>query len=242
MPIPTRTSSAGSPPAVTPVVFYAGWLFLLSAWRELSQRRLGMDTLIASATLLAWGASVLETVRGGVHVWYDAAVMFVFLLLVARMLEQRARATASAQVDSLARARPAFAVREGPDGERETVPVAALAPGDIACVSVGGVVPADGTANLSFEEALLTGEWTPVARSRQRVTPAPGRERPAAAGEGLARHAVSGSPRWWKGLAQRPALAASASASPIISWPGCCWRRCWSTSAGASMTLPARSR
>src|SRR5690606_6210548 len=99
--------------------------------------------------------------------WYDAAVMFVFLLLVARMLEQRARATASAQVDALARARPAFAVREGPDGARETVPVAALSRGDVACVPVGGVVPADGTLlePASFEEALLTGERTPVARA-----------------------------------------------------------------------------
>ncbi|AOH37327.2 heavy metal translocating P-type ATPase [Luteimonas sp. JM171] len=167
MPIPTRDFFRWVTFLLsTPVVFYAGWPFLLGAWRELSQRRLGMDTLIASATLLAWGASVFETVRGGVHVWYDAAVMFVFLLLVARMLEQRARATASAQVDALARARPAFAIREGPGGERETVPVAALSPGDIACVPVGGVVPADGTLlePSSFEEALLTGEWTPVAR------------------------------------------------------------------------------
>jgi len=167
MPIPTRDFFRWVTFLLsTPVVFYAGWPFLLGAWRELSQRRLGMDTLIASATLLAWGASVFETVRGGVHVWYDAAVMFVFLLLVARMLEQRARATASAQVDALARARPAFAIREGPGGERETVPVAALSPGDIACVPVGGVVPADGTLlePSSFEEALLTGEWSPVAR------------------------------------------------------------------------------
>src|SRR5690606_5964095 len=167
MPIPTRDFFRWVTFLLsTPVVFYAGWPFLLGSWRELSQRRLGMDTLIASATLLAWGASVLETVRGGVHVWYDAAVMFVFLLLVARMLEQRARATASAQVDALARARPAFAVREGPGGERETVPVAALTPGDTALVPVGGVVPADGTLlePSSFEEALLTGEWTPVAR------------------------------------------------------------------------------
>ena len=50
-----------------------------------------MDTLIATSTLLAWGASTLETMRGGAHVWFDAAVMFVFLLLVARLLEQRAR-------------------------------------------------------------------------------------------------------------------------------------------------------
>ncbi|QCO68325.1 cadmium-translocating P-type ATPase [Luteimonas yindakuii] len=150
----------------TPVVFYAGWLFIAGAWRELSQRRLGMDVLIAGSTLLAWAASVFETVRGGTHVWYDAAVMFVFLLLLARMLEQRARARASAQVDALARARPAFAERERDDGSRETVPVAALARGDIACVAVGGVVPADGILlePSRFEEALLTGEWTAVAR------------------------------------------------------------------------------
>ncbi|MDH5822233.1 heavy metal translocating P-type ATPase [Luteimonas sp. RD2P54] len=167
MPLPTRDFFRWVTFLVsTPVVFFAGWPFLAGAWRELSQRRLGMDVLIAGSTLLAWGASVVETLRGGAHVWYDAAVMFVFLLLVARLLEQRARARASAQVDALARARPAFAVRERAGGGRETVALAALGPNDIACVAVGGVVPADGVLldPASFEEALLTGEWTPVSR------------------------------------------------------------------------------
>ena len=228
MPIPTRDFFRWVTFLLsTPVVFYAGWPFLLGAWRELSQRRLGMDTLIASATLLAWGASVLETVRGGVHVWYDAAVMFVFLLLVARMLEQRARATASAQVDALARARPAFAVREGPDGERETVPVAALAPGDVACVSVGGVVPADGTLleASSFEEALLTGEWTPVAREAgERVYAGTlARERPARlrveeTGAGTRLSQLTALVE--KAQAQRPALAALGEriAHHFVAW------------------------
>jgi Cu2+-exporting ATPase len=151
----------------TPVVFYAGWPFIEGAWRELRQRRLGMDLLIAGSTLLAWGASVFETVRGGAHVWYDAAVMFVFLLLAARMLEKRARGIASAQVDALARARPAFATRERADGTRESVPLATLAVGDVACVAVGEVVPADGEllAPARFEEALLTGEPHPVAKA-----------------------------------------------------------------------------
>jgi P-type Cu2+ transporter len=150
----------------TPVVFFAGWPFIDGAWRELSGRRLGMDVLIAGSTLLAWGASVVETVRGGPHVWYDAAVMFVFLLLAARMLEQRARRLASAQVDTLARARPAFATRERADGTGELVPVAALVQGDLVRVAVGAVVPADGEllAASSFEEALLTGESSPVRR------------------------------------------------------------------------------
>ena len=145
----------------TPVVFYAGWPFLLGCVHELRQRRLGMDTLVATSTLLAWLASVVETIRGGPQVWYDAAVMFVFLLLVARMLEQRARSVANAQVDMLARARPLAAVRERSDGTREHVAPAALECGDIVCVASGDNVPADGIlldAPTEFSEALLTGE------------------------------------------------------------------------------------
>jgi Cu2+-exporting ATPase len=156
----------------TPVVFYAGWPFLEGMWRELRGRRLGMDTLIAGSTLLAYFASLFETLRGGAHVWFDAAVMFVFLLLTARMLEQRARGIASAQVDALARARPAVAARERDDGSVEQIPLSALAVGDIVRIAVGEGVPADGevlgeadAADTAFDESLLTGESEPVAKA-----------------------------------------------------------------------------
>ncbi|HEY5803813.1 MAG TPA: heavy metal translocating P-type ATPase metal-binding domain-containing protein [Lysobacter sp.] len=151
----------------TPVVFYSGWPFLEGMWRELRGRRLGMDTLIASSTLLAYFASLLETVRGGAHVWYDAAVMFVLLLLVARMFEQRARSVASAQVDALARARPALATRERDDGTREQVALVELTVGDVVRVASGESVPADGLLldhASAFDEALITGESAPVQR------------------------------------------------------------------------------
>ena len=151
----------------TPVVFYAGWPFFAGAVRELRHGGPGMDTLIAGSTLLAWGASTLETVRGGAHVWYDAAVMFVFLLLAARMLEQRVRNVASAQVDALARAQPAFARRETAVGGQESVPVATLAVGDVVRVASGEAVPADGVlldTQAAFAEALLTGEATPLRK------------------------------------------------------------------------------
>jgi len=152
----------------TPVVFYAGWPFLAGCARELRHRRLGMDTLIATSTLLAYFASVVETVRGGPQVWYDAAVMFVFLLLAARMLEQRVRRVATAQVDALARARPAFATRERADGTRELVPLAALAVGDIVRIAAGESVAADGVlldTDAGFEESLLTGEAHAVRKT-----------------------------------------------------------------------------
>jgi Cu2+-exporting ATPase len=169
MPLPTRDFLRWVTFLVaTPVVFYSGWPFLSGAWRELRARAPGMDTLIAASTLLAYLASLVETLRGGPHVWYDAAVMFVFLLLVARMLEQRARGIASAQVDALARARPALATREDDDGRRESIPLHALAVGDTACVAAGEILPADGElldAPARFEEALLTGESQPLGKA-----------------------------------------------------------------------------
>ena len=152
----------------TPVVFFSGWPFIAGCLRELRERRLGADTLVATSTLLAYGASLFATVRGDPHVWFDAAVMFVFLLLAARMLEQRARSAASARVDALARARPAFAVREREHGTRETIAIEMLQPGDIACVAAGDGVPADGALlgdEAWFEESLLTGESRPVRKS-----------------------------------------------------------------------------
>ncbi|MCG6116706.1 MAG: cadmium-translocating P-type ATPase [Aquimonas sp.] len=150
-----------------PVVFYSGWPFLSGMVTEFRQRRLGMDTLIGGSVLLAYFASLVETIRGGAHVWYDAAVMFVFFLLVARYLERMARQRANAAVDALAQARPALAWRMQPDGVAVQVPVAALAAGDHVRVPVGEALPADGELieeAAEVDEALLSGESTPVPK------------------------------------------------------------------------------
>lgn len=171
MPEATRDALRWLTMAVSaPVVFYAGRPFLAGMFRELGLRRFGMDTLISTSVLLAWLASVIETVRGGPHVWYDAAVMFVLFLLAARYLERMARQRAQAAVDALARARPALAWRELSGGEHsrlEQVPVHVLSVGDVVHVHAGDAVPADGIlldAEAELDEALLTGESTPVAR------------------------------------------------------------------------------
>jgi P-type Cu2+ transporter len=147
----------------TPVVFFSGWPFLHGLARDLRQRRLGMDALVGSSILLAYLGSLVETLRSGPQVWYDAAVMFVLLLLVARQLEQWARSRAREQVDLLARAQPALAWREKADGH-EQVPLRQLRPDDVVRVAAGETVPADGIALAAgeFDEALLTGESRPV--------------------------------------------------------------------------------
>jgi Cu2+-exporting ATPase len=150
----------------TPVVFYAGWPFLRGAWIEWRQRHPGMDLLVATTILVAWTASLVETLRGGPAVYFDSAVMFVFLLLATRHIEQAARRRANAAVEVLARAQPQQARRVDADRVTE-IPVHALRVGDRVRVRPGEAVPADGTllgTGGAFDEALLSGESRPVAR------------------------------------------------------------------------------
>lgn len=144
----------------SPVVFYSGSEFITGMFREIRHGCLGMDTLAATSILLAYFASLHQTLTGGDHIWFDAAAMFVLFLLSARILERFARNTARAQVDMLARAQPAFAWRL--QGERRVqCPVEQVAEGDILFLPPGEAVPADGmllSAAADVDESLLTGE------------------------------------------------------------------------------------
>lgn len=153
----------------TPVVFVAGWPFLAGLARGLRERSANMDVLVGASILIAYFASVIETLRGGTHVWFDAAVMFVFLLLTARQLEQWARRRATLRADTLARLRPVFAQRENEGGTVVRIAAAQIRPGDVLRVAAGETVPADGVlldAEAALDEALLSGEALPVAHRR----------------------------------------------------------------------------
>jgi Cu2+-exporting ATPase len=145
----------------TPVVFYAGWPFLRGAWRQLALRAPGMDLLVAVSVLLAWAASVVETLRGGEAVYFDAAVMFIFFLLAARHVETEARRRATAALDVLARAQPELATRLDAAGGEATVATSVLEPGDRLRVRAGDAVPVDGVLEgeaAELDESFVTGE------------------------------------------------------------------------------------
>ena len=88
-----------------------------------------MDVPVALAVALIYAASVIEALRGGREVYFDSVSMFVFLLLLGRQLEMRARHRAGDLSDALARLTPAFADRVAMDGRTESVG-AALVVGD----------------------------------------------------------------------------------------------------------------
>lgn len=167
MPEATRDAFRWVTAAVSaPVVFIAGAPFLRGAWAEWRMRLPGMDTLIGGGIVLAWVGSLVETLRGGPQVWFDAAVMFVLFLLAARFLEARLRDANTARVDAIAGAQPAMAWRLRGD-RMEAIPARDLVVGDLVHVGTGHALPCDGTVegeDAWVDEALLTGESTPLRR------------------------------------------------------------------------------
>jgi Cu2+-exporting ATPase len=151
-----------------PVVAYAGWPFLLGAWRNLREAHLGMDVPVSLAILAAFFASLWNTWRGSGAVYYDSVTMFIFFLSIARFVEMGARHQAATTSEALALLVPSEATRIT-NGRTERVAVAALRPGDRVLVAAGEAAPADGRiaeGSTRFDESLLTGEGAPVPRAK----------------------------------------------------------------------------
>ena len=154
-----------------PVVFYSAAPFFRNAWRDLGLRRVGMDVPVALGVGAAFAASCWATLARAGEVYFDSVTMFVFFLLGGRYLEMTARQKAVSVTEALARLLPAFA-QELPnfpvDRRTEQRMVADLHPGDYVLVRAGDIVPADGRVVEGVscaDEALLTGESRPVAKS-----------------------------------------------------------------------------
>ncbi|MFC6583392.1 heavy metal translocating P-type ATPase [Sulfitobacter aestuariivivens] len=143
-----------------PVVAYSAQPFFQSAFAALKGRRLNMDVPISLAILLATGMSVFESLQGGRHAYFDAALSLTFFLLIGRYLDHRTRSAARSAAKELT----ALEVHQCKRirGERvETVPTSAVAIGDILLIESGMRVPVDGTLmseNALMDRAFLTGE------------------------------------------------------------------------------------
>jgi len=149
-----------------PVIVYAGGPFYVAAWKALRHRSANMNTLIALGTGTAFLYSVVETVRGGRDVYFEAAAVIVSLILLGRMLEARARGKASEAIRRLIDLQPPVArVLRG--ASEVELPVEQVQAGDIVAVRPGERLPVDGrvTAGESaVDESMFTGESMPVEK------------------------------------------------------------------------------
>ena len=151
----------------TPVLLYSGRVFYSSAWRSLSNRRVGMDVPVALAISIAFIMSCFNFLTGDGHVYFDSVVMFIFFLSLGRYAELVIRHRNLQTGLALARLLPEWAELIK-DGESEQVAATDLRTSDRVRVRAGMTFPADGivlSGTTEVNEALLTGESRPVFKN-----------------------------------------------------------------------------
>jgi P-type Cu2+ transporter len=148
----------------TPVVFWAGWIFLAGASAALRSRTLDMSVLIATGVLAAYAASVVLMLVGNDDVFFDAATMLVTFVLFGHWMEMKSRKGTTDALRALFDLVPptATVLRDGKEVE---VPTAEIVVGDAVVLRPGEKIPVDGAVlagATSVDEALVTGESLPV--------------------------------------------------------------------------------
>lgn len=149
-----------------PTVVYAGEPFFTSAMSALKGRRLNMDVPISLAIILATSMSVYQTMQESEQVYFDAAVMLLFFLLVGRYLDEALRVRARGEAQNLLSLQGGIATLLAEDGTQTKVPANALRPGDRIVVAMGERVGGDGVVvrgSGELDQSLITGETMPVA-------------------------------------------------------------------------------
>jgi Cu+-exporting ATPase len=150
-----------------PVVLYAGWPFHRAAAVIARHGASTMDTLVSLGTLVALAWSVVQLLRGEMHLYFEVAATVTTFLLLGRYLEARAKSRAGSALHALLElgAKRAVVLDEG--RERE-VDVADLRPGMRVLVRPGAQVPTDGVVTdgaSAVDESMITGESLPVEKA-----------------------------------------------------------------------------
>ena len=131
-----------------------------------------MNALVALGAGAAYLFSLVSAFRPGwlpegtAHLYFEASVLIVTLILLGRWLEARAKGRTGQAIARLLDLAPRTA-RVLRDGAETEVPLAALRPGDVVRVRPGERVAADGivTAGSSHvDESMITGEPLPVGK------------------------------------------------------------------------------
>ena len=147
-----------------PSICYAGRPFYASAWSVLRRGRTNMDVPISLGVVLTTFMSLIETLRGGPHVYFDGALSLLFVLLAGRYLDQRVRGKARSAVQDLARlaAQPVNVLDR--DGHSRAAPAHQVRADELVLVAAGERIGVDGVVTdgtSSVDMSLINGESAP---------------------------------------------------------------------------------
>ncbi|MEZ5845414.1 MAG: heavy metal translocating P-type ATPase [Geminicoccaceae bacterium] len=155
----------------TPVQFWIGRRFYKGAVKAIVSRTGTMDLLVAIGTSAAYLYSLWLYLRMGPeaagHLYFEASAVVITLVVAGKVLEGRAKRSASEALRELMALRPEKALRLLDGGGTEEVDIGSVATGDRLLVRPGDRLPVDGVivdGQGEIDESLVTGESMPVPR------------------------------------------------------------------------------
>jgi len=158
----------------TPIQFWSGESFYQGAWKAFKRHTATMDTLVALGTSAAYFYSLVPTFFPGFFlaqglepaVYYEISAVVITLILLGRLLENRAKGQTSEAIRKLIglQARDARVIR---DGQEMDIPIQEVRIDDVILVRPGEKIPVDGEViegASTVDEAMVTGESVPVKK------------------------------------------------------------------------------
>ncbi|MGQ7947688.1 heavy metal translocating P-type ATPase [Flavobacterium sp. WC2509] len=159
-----------------PVLFYAGRIFFVRAWKSIITWNLNMFTLIGIGTSVAFLFSLVgmffpaifptefKSHHGTIHLYFEAATVIITLVLLGQLLEAKAHGQTNGAIKELLKLAPtdAIVVENGSD---KVISIHDIKKGDLLRVKPGGKIPVDGkitTGESNIDESMITGESIPV--------------------------------------------------------------------------------
>nr|WP_315150041.1 heavy metal translocating P-type ATPase [uncultured Flavobacterium sp.] len=161
-----------------PVVFYAGWMFFVRAWKSILSWNLNMFTLIGIGTGVAFLFSVAGLLfpqyfpdefkhHGTVSLYFEASVVILTLVLLGQLMEAKAHGQTNKAIKELLKLAPTEAtlVIEGKD---KLISIQDIKKGDFLRVKPGEKIPVDGKiteGESTIDESMISGEPIPVDKT-----------------------------------------------------------------------------
>lgn len=152
-------------------VFYSGSIFFHSAWSALKCGKTNMDVPISVGILLSIFLGLYDMFQIGTEVYFEAATMLIFFLLVGRTLDHFMRQRAATSLDSLTRIAPriAFELKRGEaintSAETVQVPTESITVDSYLLVPANQRVPLDSVVvygSTQVDTSIVNGESLPV--------------------------------------------------------------------------------
>jgi heavy metal translocating P-type ATPase len=149
-----------------PVLLLLGRPLVSHAFMGIQRGLFTTDLLLATGVIAAFAVSIISTLRGVGHVYYEVGCVILVLVTIGRWLEAAGRSQASTALDQLERLVPET-VRLRVSGVDIVTPRQQISVGNQLHVIAGERIPVDGRIVLGrgvVDEQFFTGESTPVEK------------------------------------------------------------------------------